>query len=120
MPDHWSDSAQVIHLLAGRWTLTVLGELAEGGRRHQDLLAGLGSISHKVLTDTLRRTERDGLVIRDVDRSRTGTATVYQLTDLARSLEAPLGEIACWATRSWTAVETARRNWNIRTDVYES
>jgi hypothetical protein len=46
MPDHWSDSQPVVRLLAGRWTLAVLGELAHGGRRYQDLRCARGRISH--------------------------------------------------------------------------
>jgi DNA-binding HxlR family transcriptional regulator len=46
---------QVIELLAGRWTLGVLAQLGDGGRRYQELHDALDGISHKVLTDTLRR-----------------------------------------------------------------
>jgi DNA-binding HxlR family transcriptional regulator len=115
MPDHWSGSEPVVRLLAGRWTLAVLGELAHGGRRYQDLHAALDRISHKVLTDTLRRAECDGLVARHVDRNRVETTTLYELTDLARSLEDPLQVLACWAKQNWADVETARRSWNERT-----
>jgi DNA-binding HxlR family transcriptional regulator len=108
MPNHWSDSEPVVRLLAGRWTLAVLDELAHGGRRYQDLHAALGSISHKVLTDTLRRAERDGLVIRGVDHSRIDTATLYQLTDLARSLETPVESLGPYpvqfGTGDWITV----------------
>ena len=45
----------------------ILAELTAGGRRYQDLQDGLGAISHKVLTDTLRRAERDGLIMRHLD-----------------------------------------------------
>jgi DNA-binding HxlR family transcriptional regulator len=37
MPDHWSDSEQVVGAPAGRWTPAVLGEIAHGGHRYQDL-----------------------------------------------------------------------------------
>jgi DNA-binding HxlR family transcriptional regulator len=47
-----------------------------------------------VLTETLRRAERDGLVTRHLDPGRIETATVYELTDLGRSLDAPLVSIA--------------------------
>lgn len=73
-------SALVIDLIDGRWTLAVLAELLDGGRRYQELDEALGGISHKVLTDTLRRAERDGLVARQLDPGRVDTATLYQLT----------------------------------------
>jgi len=114
MPDNWSGSGPVVRLLAGRWTLAVLGELAKGGRRYQDLHSALDGISHKVLTDTLRRAERDGLVVRHVDGNRVETATLYQLTDLGCALEEPLGAMSRWATQNWADVETARGSWNAR------
>jgi hypothetical protein len=41
-----------VGILMGRWTLKILAELSEGGRRYHDLHDALGGISHKVLTDT--------------------------------------------------------------------
>ena len=114
MVDRWRDSEPVVRLLAGRWTLAVLGELAQRSCRYQDLHTALGGISHKVLTDTLRRAERDGLVARTADRTRVETATLYQLTDLACALGEPLASLARWANRNWADVETARRSWNER------
>jgi DNA-binding HxlR family transcriptional regulator len=116
MADEWRESELVIRLLAGRWTLALIAQLAVGGRRYQDLHAALDGISHKVLTDTLRRAERDGLIFRNVDRNRVETATLYQLTDLACSLEAPLTTLAAWAARNWTQVQAARSEWDRRAD----
>ena len=84
-----------MQLLAGRWTLALLGELSSGGRRYQELRDVLDGISHKVLTETLRRAERGGLIRRQLDHDRIETATLYQLTELGRSLELPLS--ACRA-----------------------
>jgi DNA-binding HxlR family transcriptional regulator len=53
---------QLLELLAGRWTPAVLSELQDKGRRYQDLDEAIADISHKVLTDTLRRAERDGFI----------------------------------------------------------
>jgi DNA-binding HxlR family transcriptional regulator len=85
----------VVQLLDGRWTLAVLVELADGGRRYQDLDDALDGVSHKVLTDTLRRAESDGLVVRHLDPGRVETATPYQLTELGRSLDEPLVVLDC-------------------------
>jgi DNA-binding HxlR family transcriptional regulator len=74
----------------------------------------LDGISHKVLTDTLRRAERDGLITRHLDPGCIGTATLYELTDLGWSFEAPLGEIARWVDANWQAVEAARQRWDGR------
>ncbi|MGH9044378.1 MAG: winged helix-turn-helix transcriptional regulator [Acidimicrobiales bacterium] len=61
----------IVQLLSGRWTLAVLVELQNGGCRYQDLDQVLDGGSHKVLTDTLRRAERDGLVVRHLDPGRS-------------------------------------------------
>ena len=67
-------------LIDGRWTLTVMAELQDRGRCDQELDDAPNSVSHKVLTDTLQRAERDGLVVRHLDPGRVETATLYQLT----------------------------------------
>lgn len=105
---------QVIVLVGGRWTMDVLALLGGGGRRYQDLDDALDGVSHKVLTATLRRAERDGLVVRHLDPGRVDTATLYQLTDLGRSLEEPLAALEGWSETNWPDVEAARRRWGRR------
>lgn len=90
----------------------VLAQLANGGHRYQDLFDALDGISYKVLTETLRRAERDGLIARHLDGERIETATLYELTDLGRSLNAPLAAMAEWAERNWQAVEASRSHWD--------
>jgi DNA-binding HxlR family transcriptional regulator len=103
---------RAIDLLDGRWTLPILTELTRGGRRYQDLHDALDGISYKVLTETLRRAERDGLIVRHLDGERIETATLYELTDLGRSLDAPVAAMATWANANWQSVEAARRHWD--------
>jgi DNA-binding HxlR family transcriptional regulator len=114
-PSH-QDARRVIQLVEGRWTLAVLAELLEGGRRYQELDDALDGVSHKVLTDTLRRAERDGLITRHLDPSRVDTATLYQLTDLGRSLDGPLAALKQWADTNLSRVDAARRRWDLRRD----
>jgi DNA-binding HxlR family transcriptional regulator len=76
----WRRADPLVRLLAGRWTLAVLAELLEGGRRYQDLHDALDGLSYKVLTETLRRAERDGLIARHLDGERIEIATLYELT----------------------------------------
>lgn len=102
----------LVQLLSGRWTLAVLARLAEEGRRYQDLHEVISGISYKVLTDTLRRAERDGLIARRLDPGRVETATLYELTDLGRSLDVPLAALAEWVAANWQSVEVARQRWD--------
>jgi DNA-binding HxlR family transcriptional regulator len=62
MTNRWDPPQHVIGLIDGRWTLAVIAKLQDGGRRYQELDDALDGVSHKVLTDTLRRLERDGLI----------------------------------------------------------
>jgi DNA-binding HxlR family transcriptional regulator len=105
-------SEQFIRLLGGRWTPALLAELENGGLRYQDLYEALDGVSYKVLTETLRRTERDGLVTRHLDDGRIETATLYELTELGRSLDVPLAALASWVDAHWQAVESARNHWD--------
>lgn len=95
----------------------MIEQLAIGGLRYQDLHDALGGISYKVLTDTLRRAERDGLIARHLDGERIETTTLYELTDLGRSLDLPLAALAEWAEINWKAVEVAREEWGARRQV---
>jgi DNA-binding HxlR family transcriptional regulator len=90
-----------------------LAELAPGGRRYQDLHDALDGISHKVLTETLRRAERDGLIARHVDGERIETATLYELTDLGRSLDAPLAAMTELGTTGTGFAEQAVDDFRI-------
>jgi hypothetical protein len=47
-----------------------------------------------------------------LDGGRVEMATLYKLTDLARSLDVPLSAMAEWADRNWQAVEAARQYWD--------
>ena len=90
MADTSNRPGHAVQLLAGRWTLPVLAELAGGGHRSQDLNDNLEGIAHKALTDTLRKAERDGLITRHLDAEHIETATSTSLADPGRSLDAPL------------------------------
>ena len=114
--DPWRSAVPLVQLLAGRWTLALLGELSLGGRRYQELRDVLDGISHKVLTETLRRAERAGLILRQLDHDRIETATLYQLTELGHSLELPLSAFGKWAALNWPTVDMAQRQWDSRSD----
>ncbi|MHB8296758.1 MAG: winged helix-turn-helix transcriptional regulator [Acidimicrobiales bacterium] len=112
----WKSSSLLVRLLAGRRTLTLLDELADGGRRYQDLRDALDGVSHEVLTDTLRRAERDGLISRQLDPGRFDAATRYryELTDRGRSLDEPLAALGQRVDANRHLVDAARHRWDVR------
>ena len=109
-----TQSHLLVEILAGRWTLSILAALADGGRRYQDLHDSVDGIANKVLTDTLRHAERDGIVARHLDAEHIETATLYKLTDLGRSLDNPPAVFDHWVNAHWERVEAAREDWDRR------
>lgn len=112
MIDGWGNAGRLLRLLDGRWTLALFAELADGGCRYQELHSALDGISHKVLTDTLRRAERDGFISRHRDPKRVETAMLYELTELGRSLDEPLDGLGRWIETYWKGVEAAQSRWD--------
>jgi DNA-binding HxlR family transcriptional regulator len=58
--------------------------------------------------------ERDGLISLQLDPGRIDTATLYQLTDIGRTIDGPLAVLTNWADGNWNFVAAAR-SWDIRT-----
>jgi DNA-binding HxlR family transcriptional regulator len=94
--------------------LVEFSEPSGGGHRYQDLHDAPDGIAHKVLTETLRRAERDGLVTRHLDAEHIETATLYELTDLDRSLDEPLTAFDHLVEVNWERVEATLRQWDRR------
>jgi DNA-binding HxlR family transcriptional regulator len=83
-------------LLGGTWTSVVLYALRHGPARPGELRARIGGISHKVLTDTLRRLERNGLVTRR-RYAEAPPRVEYELTAPGRGLLEPILALGRWA-----------------------
>lgn len=89
-------SRVVLHRIGARWTIFVVTALAAGPMRFTALKAHIEGITPKVLTETLRSLELDGLVERN-DRGGNPPRVDYELTPLGRSLLDPLAEVRRWA-----------------------
>src|SRR3989442_14040442 len=85
-------------IFIGRWTPKILFSLKERPYRHGQLRRHIGSVSQRMLTRTLRNLESTGLITRRVTRSKA-IAVEYSLTQLGRTLIAPLGGMCRWAKR---------------------
>ncbi|CDR05458.1 winged helix-turn-helix transcriptional regulator [Streptomyces iranensis] len=83
-------SREVLDRIGDKWTVLVLGELAESGtRRYTALRRKLDGVSEKMLTQTLRALERDGLVRRTV-HPEIPPRVEYEITELGATLREPL------------------------------
>ena len=97
----------VLDRLADKWALLILDRLEGGPVRFNQLRRDIRGISQKVLSQTLKRLERDGLI------SRTVFATVpvtvrYALTSLGRTLTETVSALAHWAESNMDAVLEAQ------------
>ena len=87
----------VIGRVADKWTMLILEELTEGGTmRFSAIGRAVPGISQKMLTQTLRGLERDGLVTRTV-HPEVPVRVEYALTDAGRTLLGPLTALQAWA-----------------------
>jgi DNA-binding HxlR family transcriptional regulator len=105
--DQNCESRQALDRIADKWTCLIVYALLDGPRRHGELRRSIGGISQKMLTQTLRSLERDGLV------ERTVIATIpphveYALTPLGRTLSEPLVAICHWAMDHLPELQAAR------------
>lgn len=86
-------------IFIGRWTPRILFSLKVRPHRHGELRRHLGSVLLRMLTRTLRSLESTGLVARRVIGSKPVTVE-YSLTQLGRTLIAPLRGVCRWAKRN--------------------
>lgn len=89
-------SRVVLHRIGARWTVFVVNALEHGPLRFTALVAKIQGVTPKVLTETLRTMEEDGLLAR-VDYAEQPPRVEYGLTDLGRSLLIPLRAVREWA-----------------------
>jgi DNA-binding HxlR family transcriptional regulator len=84
-----------LDVLHGKWKVHLLFSMARGVHRHSRLLDCLPGASKKIMTDTLRALERDGIVQRSVF-AEVPVRVEYALTPLGWSLTEPLMALAEW------------------------
>lgn len=100
---------RALDLIADKWTLLVLLALLGGPKRHGVLRRKIGGITQKMLTQTLRRLERDGLLRRTVYPTKSPQVE-YCLTPLGESLRGPILALSGWAEmHAWNIEEERMR-----------
>jgi DNA-binding HxlR family transcriptional regulator len=100
-------SRVVLSRIADKWTALIIRALAGGTRRYAELQREIGGISQKMLTQTLRSLERDGLVSRKV-HPVVPPKVEYTLTPLGRTLIEPLHAICRWSEKHLPQLEANR------------
>lgn len=105
-------SRTVLRHLTDRWTPLIVTVLAGSEPvRFTDLKTRIEGISPKVLTETLRSMERDGLISRQVTAS-VPPKVEYQLTELGQSTVEPLTALRLWAENNLAEVQASRQKYD--------
>jgi DNA-binding HxlR family transcriptional regulator len=107
-------SRQVFDLVAEKWAGLLINALADGPRRHGELRSRVASISQKMLTQTLRELERDGLVTRTVT-AQVPVRVDYALSPLGYSLVPVLQALKLWSESHIEEISDARAAYGRRT-----
>ena len=104
-------SRRLLDRIGDRWTVLTIGALADGPHRFGVLTSRIDGVSQKMLTQTLRGLERDGLVKRTVFPV-VPPRVEYELTVTGRSLCEPLAELEAWAREHMSEVLSARETYD--------
>lgn len=105
------ESRDAIELLSSKWRITIFHLLTPGALRASELQRAVQEVSPKVLTQTLRGLERDGLVQRHV-RSAIPAHVEYQLTEMGKSVIPHLHNLCLWAKANAEIRDEARRRFD--------
>ena len=110
-PEDCRAVSEVLARVGDKWTVLVVSTLGDGPKRFNELRRGLGSISQRMLTLTLRGLERDGLVTRTVFPT-IPPRVEYELTKLGHSLLDPVSSLALWARQNRSGIAAARQRFD--------
>ena len=100
-------SRDAIELLSDKWRIAVLHLLQKGPLRNHELQSAIEEVSPKMLTQTLRGMERDGLITRTVHRL-SRTRVEYELTSMGKSVIGPIKKLCDWAKKHIGERDAAR------------
>ncbi|MEU9264504.1 helix-turn-helix domain-containing protein [Streptomyces sp. NPDC048251] len=102
---------QLLDRLSDKWVSLVVSALAPGPQRYSDLARRIAGVSPKMLTQTLRTLERDGILTRTVTPS-VPVRVDYELTPLGSDLALLLTAVKDWAEIHFDEVQAARRRYD--------
>ena len=113
--DRALQSRDAIELLSEKWRIPVLHVLEAGWQRSGELQKAIPDVSPKVLTQTLRSMERDGLVERKI-YPVVPPRVEYGITPMGKSLIGPLRDLCHWAKAHVVERDRARREYDSRNE----
>lgn len=105
------ESRHAIELLSDKWRIALLHLLTPGPLRTSQLQRAIAEVSPKMLTQTLRGLERDGLIARRI-LGVVPARVEYQLTRVGESVIPLLRDLCRWAKKHEAARDRARKNFD--------
>jgi DNA-binding HxlR family transcriptional regulator len=97
----------VLDRIGDKWSMLMIMTLATRPQRFSELQRAIRDISKRMLTQTLRDLERDGLITRQVFPTKPPSVE-YRLSPLGRSLLDPMASLIDWADRRYSDIHAAR------------
>jgi DNA-binding HxlR family transcriptional regulator len=107
---------EILDRMGDKWSLHVIGRLANGPAGFTALLRDLRGISRRMLTLTLRALERDGIVER-IEYSTGLKRVEYRLTSLGMTFVEPVRGISNWVRQHQDSIEAAQRRFDRRREL---
>ncbi len=106
----------VLDRIGDTWTMLVIMALAAKPYRFSELGRAIPDISKRMLTETLRNLERDGLLTRSVFPTKPPSVE-YRLSNTGQSFLVPLATLVAWADRMHATIARSRAEYDVRVDV---
>lgn len=104
-------SRVVLQRIADKWVMLIVCALGERDMRYAELSRQIAGVSQKMLTQTLRNLERDGIVNRSVEPTVPVSVT-YSLTDLGRGLHSLIVDVKAWSESCAREILAARERYD--------
>ena len=102
----------ILDKIGDKWSMLIVMTLSGGALRFNEVKRRIPDISQKMLTQTLRDLQRDGMVSRKVFPT-VPPAVEYSLTELGSSVLEPFGHLVAWANRSTEAIFVSRSQFDV-------
>ena len=110
--DRALQAGEAIALLSDKWRIPILHILRDGPLRTNQIQSAISAVSPKVLTQTLRGLERDGLIVREIFHV-VPPRVEYSLSAMGRSLLKPLADLCHWAQAHVKERDAARIKFDV-------
>ncbi len=101
----------ILDRLGDKWSVLLVTSLAGGPLRYGQVRRAVPDISKRMLTQTLRELERDGIVSREVFPTKPPSVE-YALTEVGESLLGPIQVLVGWAESNFASIQNSRQSFD--------